>query len=91
MSAARAVSDRAYSARFDGIAICAGRDACAGLARRHYARIVQIALRDEHEMPAGVRLKRLYFARELRQKVERGRIGEGVHGVESEAVEVIIT
>jgi hypothetical protein len=58
-----------------------------GFPRAHETRVVQIALGDQQEPAAEVRLERLDLGRELLEEVDGGGVDDRVDGVEAEPVQ----
>jgi hypothetical protein len=52
----------------------------------YHARIVEIALRDEGHRSTGAVLEVIDRLRELLEERPRGRVGEGVHGIQPQPI-----
>ncbi len=57
-------------------------------ARRDDSRIVQVALRNQHQAPPGGRAETFCFHGQLLEKMNGGSIDKGMNGVEPQAVNV---
>ncbi len=62
----------------------------AGFARLDHARIVEVAFGDQHQLPSKHRRQDFDFGRELLHKVDRRAVHELVHGIEPQAVDVVV-
>src|SRR5690606_25840720 len=55
-----------------------------------HPRIVEVALRDQHQVPTQPRAERLDLESELLEKMNRRVIHDRMHGIDPQAVEVIL-
>ena len=62
----------------------------ARLARRDQLRVVEVGLGDQRQRPALVGRQRGHLDRHLLEQVHVGRVAEGVHGVDPQAVDVVV-
>ena len=53
-------------------------------------RVVQVALGDQDEVPAQVGLEHVDLGGQLLEEADRRRVDDGVHGVEPEAIDVVV-
>ena len=56
----------------------------------HHPRVVEVALGDEQQCPAGARRQVLCPQRHLLEDVHRRGVDDGVHGVDPQAIDVVV-